>query len=466
MKSFDYDILIIGSGPGGKEAAITAAQAGKKVGIIERKPHLGGVSLQTGTIPSKALREAAYLRSRFAARGMRKALGNMRAASDSEFLMEAIQTKNSIIEKQESLLLSEFMRHGISIIPGEGNFHDEHTIKVRTSSGQESTVSAKFIILATGSRPRRPEDIPFDREVILDSTSLLKIRRLPESMIVVGGGVIACELATMFTMLGVSITMIDPHPQLLSYLDQDIISNLTEHMKDMEIDIHLSLKISKIERINSKARVTVSSGQSFEAQTLLYAMGRQPNTEKLGLDALTDLATDKYGYLPVNENQQTQIPHIYTVGDLAGWPALAATASEQGRRAVSHAYQLSYRNLNTPLPMAIYTIPELSYAGYTEKELLQKNIDYAVGIGKYSQSARGQIIGSNRGILKVIAEKSSKKLLGVHIIGENASELVHVGQMVLRYNGDIYDLANHVYNYPTLAECYKTAALDCLQKIQ
>ena len=465
MQKFDYDVLIIGSGPGGCEAAFTAAQAGKKTAIIERKPHLGGVSLQTGTIPSKALREAAYLRSRFAAKGMRSAAFRDPSVNNHVFLTEAIQTKNTIVEKQESMLLSELMKYGISIIPGEANFADEHTVKVYPENGKETVISAEYIILATGSRPRRPAEIPFDKEVILDSTSLLKIQRLPESLIVIGGGVIACELATMFAMLGVKIRIIDSHSQLLAYLDEDIIRNLMNHMEDMDIKIHLSENLISVRR-NGNTVTAVTDKETYESAALLHAMGRQPNTEKLNLSALKNIILDNYGYIPVNENFQTAVPHIYTVGDLAGKPSLAATAMKQGRHAVSHAFQLSTAHQKIQVPMAIYTIPELSYAGSTEKELQDKNINYVSGTGEYSRTARGQIIGSNRGMLKMLADKKSKKILGIHIIGENASELIHTGLIALHFESTVQDLAGMIYNYPTLAECYRTAALECMRKCE
>ncbi len=464
MSKYNYDVLVVGSGPGGKHAAIAAAHLGKKVGIIERKSKLGGVSLQTGTIPSKALREAAYLHSRFSARGMRRTVANKQTTiSDSEFLQEAIQTKNTIVDKQEAILLNQLMRNGVTILPGEASFKDEHTLEILSPTGSKDFLSAGIIILATGSRARRPKDIPFDRDNVLDSSSILKLNRLPESLAVIGGGVIACEFATIFAMLGVKITIVDSHKQLLAYMDSDITNILEQHMLEMGITITMSTNVKGIDSDN-KTIVVRTDGENIDATHVLYAIGRIPNFELLKIEN-AGLKAEDQGWIPVSENSQTDVDHIYVIGDLAGRPSLAATAMEQGRRAISHAFSKHYKHLSSPLPMAIYTIPELSYVGATELELQQQGVNYVSGHADYSESARGQIIGANNGYLKILADKESLCILGVHIIGETASELIHVGQIVMGYNGTVEDLANNVYNYPTLAECYKSAALDCLNKI-
>lgn len=464
MADHNYDVLVIGSGPGGKHAAIAAAHAGKRVGIIERKPKLGGVSLQSGTIPSKALREAAFLQSRFAAKGMRSAVAVTLKNGNRAFLQEAVQTKNTIIDNQASVLLSQLMSNRISIIPGDAHFVDPHTLEINDSNRAPNRISADHIILATGSRPRRPDFIPFDKELILDSTSILKLEHIPESLVVVGGGVIACELATMFASLGVKITLIDSHNQLLSYLDEDIISILAEHMQDMNIDLYMSTQLQSVVREGKKVVTCTTDQQKFESSHLLYAMGRIPNIEHLQLDK-TGIIYDNDGWIEINEDNQTSLQHLFAIGDLAGRPALAATAMEQGRRAIAKAFNLDYQQSNAPLPMAIYTIPELSYVGATERELQTAKRDYQAGHARYDESARGQIIGEIKGQLKILADKKTHELLGIHIIGESASELIHVGQIAMGCNGKIEHLANNVYNYPTLAECYKSAALDCLNKL-
>ncbi len=458
-----YDLLVVGSGPGGQKAAINAAKLGKSVGIIERKPYLGGVSLQTGTIPSKALREAAFLASRFSARGMRA--DSARQLIKHNFLSETIARKNQIINQKESVLLKQLMQHGIAIIPGEASFHDEHTLTVKSPTGQTELLHAKVIILATGSRPRRPVEIPFDKERILDSTSILKLKYLPESLLVVGGGVIACEFATMFAPLGVKVNIVDSHQQLLAYLDKDIADNLVDHMQEMDIKLHMNTRVKSVKRQDNKVHVQTDSGTEFIVDTLLYALGRQPNYDNLDI-ARAGLINDDNGWIRINEDHQTSIKHIYIIGDLAGSPALASTAMQQGLMVVQHAFADEQQSKPAPLPMAIYTIPELSYVGETERQLQQRGVDYIAGRASYAETARGQIIGDQHGMLKLLVERSSRQLLGVHIIGEAASELIHVGQIAMSYQGTVDRLADNVFNYPTLAECYKTAALSCIDQLK
>jgi len=464
MTSFDYDLLVVGSGPGGQEAAITAARLGKRVAVIERKPYVGGVSLQTGTIPSKALREAAYVTSRTASLGMRRTIQS-RAANEPGFLFDALGQKDRVVDRKEAQLLERLMSEGVTLIPGEAGFVDANTLEVSGPRGDVQQLSASFIVLATGSRPRRPASVPFDRERVLDSTSLLKIRRLPASLIVAGGGVIACEFATIFASLGCEVTLIDSHAQLLAYLDADIVSRLAEDFTDMNISLRMNTRIDEIRRMDQGVSVTTEHGDKLQAAALLYALGREPNYDLLRLDK-AGLTADDHGWVRINEHQQTSQGHIYIVGDLAGRPSLASTAMEQGRMAVRHAFKVEVRQSTGPLPMAIYTIPELSYVGETERQLLQRNADYVKGYAPYADTARGQIIGNEHGLLKLLVDRQNRSILGVHIIGESASELVHVGQMAMTCNVTVDVLAATVFNYPTLAQCYKTAALECQMQLE
>jgi len=463
MARHDFDILVVGSGPGGQSAALQAAALGKRTGLIERKPRLGGVSLQTGTIPSKALREAAWLTSRFAARGMREA-SISRGPVQGGFLGEAISRKQRVIENQATLLLQQLMAAGVTLIPGEASFHDAHTLNILRPDGARDQLTADIIILATGSRPRRPENVPFDRERVLDSTSILQLRRLPERLLVIGGGVIACEFATMFAPLGISVRLVDSHRHLLAYLDEDILKILENDLCDMGIQLHMETRVNDITRVADQVVVSTSQGGKLEADVLLYAQGREPNYDRLELER-ADLVADDHGWVRINEQHQTSQPHIYIIGDLAGRPSLAATAMEQGRLAVQHAFAAKRLLPAGHLPMAIYTIPELSWAGETERHLQERGIDYVVGRAYFSKTARGQIIGEEHGFMKVLAATTTRELLGIHIIGESASELVHVGQMAMNCGATVDTLAACVYNYPTLAECYKTAALDCLRQL-
>lgn len=457
-----YDLLVVGSGPGGQKAAITAARFGKSVGLIERKPYLGGVSLQTGTIPSKALREAAFLVSRFSTRGMREDPG--KGALKRNFLSDAIDKKDRIVKQKESLLLKQLMKQGVSIIPGEASFKDEHTLSVKNSSGKTELLHADHIVLATGSRPRRPSDIPFDKQRVLDSTSIMQLKELPDSLIIIGGGVIACEFATIFAPLGVKVNMIDSHQQLLAYLDKDIADVLAVHMREMGISLHMKSRVTKIERLEDQVHVETDSGKSFSGAAILYALGRQPNYDSLNIQQ-AGLVKDDHGWISINTDHQTAKEHIYIIGDLAGSPALASTAMQQGLKVAHHAFNKTLQSSDAILPMAIYTIPELSYVGETERELQQKNREYVTGKAYYAETARGQIIGDHHGVLKLLVDKTTHNILGVHIIGESASELIHVGQLALRCTMTVDQLADNVFNYPTLAECYKSAALSCLEQL-
>ncbi|MDH3561625.1 MAG: Si-specific NAD(P)(+) transhydrogenase [Gammaproteobacteria bacterium] len=464
MEPFDYDLLIIGSGPGGVSAALQAAGLGKRVGLIERKPYLGGVSLHTGTIPSKALREAAYLASRFSGRGMREAV-QAHNQLPSGFLSEAVACEKRVIESQESLLLSQLMAAGVTLIPGEAAFHGPNTLSLRRPGAEEIRLRASVIILATGSRPRRPADVPFDKERVLDSTGILKLRRLPAQMLVIGGGVIACEFATLFAPLGVRVQLVDSHEHVLAYLDADIQHDLEEQLLDMGIQLHMQTRVQRIRREGDRVLASLDNGESLESDVLLYALGREPNYASLNLDA-AGLVADDHGWVRINENFQTTAQrHIYIIGDLAGRPSLASTAMEQGRVAVNHAFAHENAHSAVLLPMAIYTIPELSYVGETERELEERGAAYVVGRADFAETARGQIIGAERGFMKLLVERRSHTLLGVHIIGESASELIHVGQMAMSCHASVDVLANSVFNYPTLAQCYKSAALNCLRQL-
>lgn len=463
MDRYDFDVLVVGSGPGGQSAALQAASLGKRTGLIERKPRLGGVSLQTGTIPSKALREAAWLTSRFAARGMRATL-QAPVELHRNFLGEAVARKQRVIESQETLLLQQLMSGGVTLIPGEASFHDPHTLNVHTTDGTRNRLTAEVIILATGSRPRRPADVPFDRERVLDSTSLLQLRHVPEQLLVVGGGVIACEFATMFAPLGVRVSLIDSHAHLLDYLDTDIQKILEDNLRDMGVQLHMQTRVTTIVRDGDRVTVTTDAGITLEADTLLYALGREPNYDTLDLPQ-AGLVADDHGWVRINRHQQTACEHIYIVGDLAGRPSLASTAMEQGRLAINHAFDRQHAHASGPLPMAIYTIPELSCIGETERELQARDAAYVVGRARFAETARGQIIGEEHGFLKLLVDPGTHTLLGIHIIGESASELVHVGQMAMNCQAPVDMLASNVFNYPTLAQCYKIAALDCLQQL-
>ncbi len=457
----DYDILIVGSGPAGQHAAWQAARMGKRAAIIERKPKIGGAGLQTGTIPSKAMRELAYRLSHGG--GMRQRIA-LDLRTRRGLLADALRRKELVIAQQESVIMQRLLRSGVALIPGEASFVDAHTLAVRDSNGQVRHLSAAVIVLASGSRPRRPASIPFDKRSVLDSTSILNLRHLPESLVVVGGGVIACEFVSIFAALGVQVSIVDSHAQLLTYLCPDVVDVLTDSFLDMGVEFHMLQKVQSIQLDSDGTHTRLSNGVTLHADAVLYAQGREPNTEGLQLENAG--VHSQQGWIEVNEHYQSNVPHIFAVGDLIGRPALASTGMEQGRAAVLHALGGEEHVTAENLPMAVYTIPEISWVGQTEKEVQQSGLPYVIGRAQFKDSARGQIIGDRQGLLKLIIARDSEKLLGVHIVGEQASELIHIGQLVMNLGGNVHDLVRNVFNYPTLAECYKLAALDCVHQLQ
>ena len=459
----NYDVLIIGSGPAGQHAAWQAARMGKSAAIIERKPKIGGTGLQTGTIPSKALREVAYLVSRSGYGGMRQVLAPD-SRSRHSLLADAVRRKELVIAQQESVILQRLLRYGVALIPGEASFVDAHTLQVVDAAGNTRQISANVIVLATGSRPRRPSNVPFDKKTVLDSTSILNIRYLPESLMVVGGGVIACEFVSIFAALGVQVYVVDSHTQLLDYLSEDVVGVLADSFLGMGVTFHMQERVTEIRREGNSTLTLLESGKQVRTEALLYAQGREPNSEGLLVSRAGIVANN--GWIEVNQHFQTTVPHVFAVGDLIGRPALASTGMEQGRSAVLYAFGGELDITAENLPMAVYTIPEISYVGKTEKEIQKENLQYIVGRSYFKDSARGQIIGDAHGLLKLIVDASNEKLLGVHIVGEQASELIHIGQLVMNLHGNVRDLVKNVFNYPTLAECYKLAALDCIHQME
>ena len=457
----DYDIIIIGSGPAGQHAAWQAARMGKRAAIIERKDKIGGAGLQTGTIPSKALREVSYLLTRSG--GMRGSL-NAGERTRHGLLAEAVRLKQGVIAQQESVILQRILRSGVALIPGEAALHDAHTVAVTDAAGNTRKLTASVILLASGSRPRRPADIPFDKQTVLDSTSILNLRHLPESLLVVGGGVIACEFVSIYAALGVQVSVVDSHKQLLAYLSEDVVQVLADSFLAMGVSFHMQERVAQITRDEAGTLTTLASGKQLRADVVLFAQGREPNSAGLTVERAGVIAED--GWISVNADFQTNVPHIYAVGDLIGRPALASTGMEQGRAAVLHAFSGETHVTAENLPMAVYTIPEISYVGKTEQDVIKEGIPYVIGRAYFKDSARGQIIGDAHGLLKLIVDTRNEKLLGVHIVGEQASELVHIGQLVMNLNGTMRDLISNVFNYPTLAECYKIAALDCTHSLK
>jgi NAD(P) transhydrogenase len=458
----EFDLLVIGSGPAGQKAAIQAAKLRKRVAVIEKERVLGGSCINTGTLPSKTLKDAIYYLHGFKLRSFTNITYSLKK---NMTLRDLMARKDLVIKHELEVITDQLERNDVEIIQGTASFVDPHILKVLAKSGDEDLFTAPFIVIATGSRPRRPEEIPFNDVTICDSDSILSTEVIPKSMIVMGGGVIGCEYASMFAAYGIKVTLFDKRTDLLRFVDQEIVQALIYHMRTNGVTMRLGEELDKVS-MDERGRVVTAlkSGKTIVTDVLLYAMGRIANTDTLNLAAV-GITPDKMGQLKVNEHYQTEVPHIYAAGDVVGFPALAATSMEQGRLAACHAFHVEQSTLPTVLPYGIYTIPEISTVGKTEEELTKEGVPYEVGRAFYKEIARGQIVGDLDGLLKLIFHRNTLKLLGVHIIGDGATELVHIGQAVLTYGGKVDFFVHNVFNYPTLAECYRTAALDGINRL-
>lgn len=458
----EFDLLVIGSGPAGQKAAIQAAKLRKRVAVIEKERVVGGACINTGTLPSKTLKDAIYCLHGFKQRSFAGISYNLKK---NMTLRDLMARKDLVIKHELEVINNQLERNDVELIHGTASFVDPHTITIAAKGGDVDQLHAPFIVIATGSRPRRPEEIPFNDVTVCDSDSILSTEALPKSMIVMDGGVIGCEYASMFAAFGIKVTLFDRRLELLRFVDQEIVQALIYHMRTNGVTMRLGEETDKV-ATDEKGRVVTSlkSGKTIVTDVLLYAMGRMANTDLLNLQA-AGLTVDKMGQLKVNERYQTEVPHIYATGDVIGFPGLASTSMEQGRLAACHAFQVEQSTLPQVLPYGIYTIPEISTVGKTEEELTKENVPYEVGQAFYKEIARGQIVGDLEGLLKLIFHRNTMELLGVHIIGDGATELVHIGQAVLTYGGKVDFFIHNVFNYPTLAECYRTAALDGINRL-
>lgn len=456
-----YDMLIIGSGPAGQKAAIQAAKLGKRVAIIEKALQLGGTSLNTGTLPSKTLRDTIDYLNGFARRGFPQ-LGA--EAKRRMTLPDLMARKDQVIKSEVTVVTDQLQRNHVEAIPGLASFVDSRTLSVARPDGSAVRLRGSSIVIATGSRPRRPASIPFNDITVCDSDSILNTKEHPASLTVMGGGVVGAEYASMLAAFGIQVTLIDRRSHLLRFVDQEIMRVLDAHMRGNGVVMRLGEEIADVV-LDPRGRVVtrLQSQETVTTDMMLYAMGRSGNTESLNLEAI-GLKADQ-GQLTVNEHFQTAIPHIYAVGDVIGFPALAATSMEQGRLAACHACGVIQPAVPKMLPYGIYTIPEVSTVGKTEEELITAGVPYGVGRAFYREIARGHISGDLEGLLKLVFHRETRELLGVHIVGPGATELIHIGQPVLAYQGTVDFFVQNVFNYPTLAECYRTAALDGLNHL-
>lgn len=457
MSEFDYDLVVIGTGPSGQKAAVQGAKAGQRVAIIDKKDFVGGVCVNTGTIPSKTLREAVLYLSGYRERNVYGASYRVK----NDITMEDLQFRcDYVMHNEMDVIQHQMLRNSIKLINGIATFVDAHTVLVKTLTTDEK-VTAAHIIIAVGTTPTRNSNIPFVPDRIFTSDGLLKMTTIPKSLAVVGGGVIGIEYASIFAALGTRVTVIDMRPRLLSFVDEEAIGALVYHLRQQRVTFRLGEKVDKIEvdEANNKVVTYLASGKRIATEKALYSIGRTGATATLNLEA-AGLKSDSRGRLLVNEHYQTEVPHIYAVGDVIGFPSLASTSMEQGRLAAAHAFGIQTNSIPELFPYGIYAIPEISMVGKTEEELTEAGIPYEIGKAHYREISRGQIIGDNIGMLKIIFGLDDRRILGVHIIGEGASELIHIGQAVMAFNGTIDYFINTVFNYPTLAEAYKVAALD------
>ncbi len=457
---YDYDLVIIGTGPGGQRAAIQATKLGKRVAIIDSRKLVGGICLHDGTIPSKSFREAILHLSGYKERSHYGKAYRVK----HDIRMEDLTSRcDGIIDDIEQTIRSQLIRNRAEIFHGFGSIDDPNHVRVKTGS-KEQVLSTEVIVIATGTRPWRPNDFEFDPDCILDSDGILHMKKLPKTLAVVGGGVIGCEYGSMFASLGIKVTIVEARSGILSFVDQELVDSLVYNLREQKTSIIVNDKVIKCSRAPDGRAVTyMESGKRIVSEALLVSAGRVGNVEGLNLEKV-GIKADARGRIEVNDHFQTAIPNVYAVGDVIGAPALASTSIEQGRRAACHAFGLYEHTSNIPLPYGIFTIPEIAAVGKTEMELSKEKIPYEVGIARFSEVERGKIIGDNNGILKLLFHRNTLQLLGVHVIGEGAAELVHIGQMVMGFKGGIDFLAQCVYNYPTLSQSYKTAALDGLNK--
>jgi NAD(P) transhydrogenase len=456
-----FDLFVIGTGPAGQRAAIQAAKLGKTVGICERRESVGGVCINTGTIPSKTFREAVLYLSGIA---QRRIYGMSYAVKDKVTIDDLLFRCSIVIQKEIEVIRAQMRRNGVTLLGGTASFVDPHRLHVTGLSGT-TEVEADFIVVATGTTPAAPQGVSVDGETVIDSDGILKLKVLPKTLTVVGAGVIGVEYATMFAVLGVDVTLIDKRPHLLEFIDFEISEALSFWMRKQNCTLRLGEEVASITVDKPhKAVATLKSGKRITSELLLYSVGRTGATAALDLPA-AGLSADDRGRLKVNVHYQTAQPHIYAAGDVIGFPALASTSLEQGRQAACHAFGAPCVSRPHLFPYGIYSIPEISMVGKSEEELTAAAIPYEVGVARYGEIARGAILGDDTGLLKILFHPDTRKILGVHILGTAATELIHIGQAVLAFGGTIDYFVDAVFNYPTFAECYKVAALDGFNKV-
>ncbi|MFT4999713.1 MAG: NAD(P) transhydrogenase [Paracoccaceae bacterium] len=457
-----YDFIVIGSGPAGRSASIQAAKLDRKVLVIERGGKLGGVSVHTGTIPSKTVRETVLNLSGWRERSFYGRSYRVKDNIDaSDLRKRLLQTLNHEVD----VLEHQFSRNRVETLMGEASFLSDKSVEVACEDGELKQLTADRFLIATGTRPFRPDNVPFDYETILDSDEIVEMKRIPKSMIVVGAGVIGVEYATIMAALDVRVTLIEPRDSFLDFIDRTIISEFTHELRDCGVDLRLSSPIQKYEKNDTGIRVHLENGRSCQAEMLLFAAGRLGATNKLNLDKC-GLAVDHRGRIEVNQDTyETAVSGIYACGDVIGHPSLASTSLQQGRIACCHALNEPTLKQSPWFPYGIYSVPEISTCGMSEEEVCERGIPYEVGIARFRETSRGQIMGLQHGMLKMLVSLKTRRLLGVQIMGEGATELIHIAQAVLNLKGTVDYFVENTFNYPTLAEAYKIAGLDAWNRM-
>ena len=456
-----YDMFVIGTGPAGQRAAIQAAKLGKKIGICERREVVGGVCINTGTIPSKTFREAVLYLTGFRQRGIYGS--SFTVKEDISMADDLLFRCNHVIVQETEVVRHQMRRNRVDVLQGEASFESPNVLAV---TGRKGTVrvEADKIVIATGTTPAPLPGFDVDSKAIVDSDGVLSLDNIPRTMTVVGAGVIGIEYASIFAALGTDVTVVEKRLGILDFVDRELTEALVYHMRNMGCIFRFGEEVELVESVGGKAVAYLKSGKRITSDLLMYSVGRMGATPALNLDS-AGLTSDHRGRILVNEHYQTAQPHIYAVGDVVGFPSLASTSMEQGRAAACHAFGIEYHSSPHHFPFGIYSVPELSMVGGTEQALTEAGVPYEVGLARYREIARGNILGDDTGMLKMLFHRDTRALLGIHIIGAEAAELIHIGQAVLAFGGTLDYFVNTVFNYPTLAECYKVAALDCYNKI-
>jgi len=461
-KSYDYDLIIIGSGPSGRSAAIQAGKLKRRVLVVDRKDRLGGVSVHTGTIPSKTLRETVLNLSGWRERSF---YGRAYRVKDDIEAQDLKARLHKTLDYEVDVLEHQFNRNHVDTLMGLASFTGANEIEVATEAGETTRLTAEKFLISTGTRTYRPDYVPFNGQTIVDSDEFLELGRIPRGLIVVGAGVIGVEYATMFSALDVRVTLIEPRETFLDFIDKAIIEDFTHQIRENGVDLRLGSAIEKIEDAGEHVEVSLENGRHVRAEMLLFAAGRMGATNRLNLDTV-GIGTDHRGRIEVDrKTYQTNIPHIYATGDVIGHPSLASTSIQQGRVAACHALDTPTLPESPWFPYGIYSVPEISTCGMSEEEMQDRGIPYEVGVARFRETSRGHIMGVEHGMLKMLFSLKTRRVLGVQIVGEGATELIHIAQAVLNLKGTVDYFVQNTFNYPTLAEAYKIAGLDAFNRM-